>query len=255
MEIPIEIHSEERIDDLQIKGLRIIQNPSQFCFGVDAVLLSHYAAQTIKPNTNVLDFCSGNGIVPILLHAKSEAAHITGLEIQANIAEMAKRSILLNKLQNQISMVCGDVKDAPKKFGKGTFDYITCNPPYKEAGGGITNEFDAITIARHEIYCTLADIIEAAEHLLKPGGKLCIVHRPERLVDILACMRKSRIEPKRLRFVHPSPYKTAAMILIEGTKHGKPKLFLDPPLYIYEEKGRYSAEIDEIYCRKRGDKQ
>lgn len=251
MKSSIEIHPHERVDDLQIKGLHLIQNPAQFCFGVDAVLLAHYAAQTIKSNAKVLDLCSGNGIVPILLTAKSNAGHIIGLELQSNIVEMAKRSILLNNLQERISMVCENVRNAVTVLGKGVFDHITCNPPYKEAGGGIINEIDAVTIARHEIYCTLEDIIETSSLLLKPCGKLCMIHRPERLVDILTCMREYRIEPKRIRFIHPSPYKTANMVLIEGTKHGKTKLFLDPPLYIYEEKGQYSKEIDEIYCRDR----
>lgn len=251
MEPFTEIHPDERVDDLQLKGLRLIQNPTQFCFGVDAVLLAHYAAQTIKPKAEVLDLCSGNGIIPILLTAKCKAAHISGLELQPEIAEMANRSILLNGLQNRVSMTCGNVTNASEIFGNGSFDCITCNPPYKEAGGGIINHVDALTIARHEIYCTLAEIIEVSSRLLKPCGKLCMIHRPERLTDILTCMRKYRLEPKRLRFVHPSPYKTANMILVEGTKHGKPKLFLDPPLYIYEEKGKYSAEIDEIYERKR----
>lgn len=255
MKYPVEIQPCERIDDLQIKGLRLIQNPTQFCFGVDAVLLAHYASQTIKPKAEVLDLCSGNGIVPILLTAKSKAGHITGLELQSEVAGMAKRSIALNDLQERISMVCENVKNAVTVLGKGLFDHITCNPPYKEAGGGIINSADAVTIARHEIYCTLEDIIEASALLLKPTGKLCMVHRPERLVDILTYMRKYQIEPKRLRFVHPSPYKTANMVLIEGTKHGKAKMFLDPPLYIYEEKGQYSEEIDEIYCRKRGNEQ
>ncbi len=250
MKLPIEIHPHERVDDLQINNLRLIQNPVQFCFGVDAVLLAHYAAQTMKPNANVLDLCSGNGIIPILLTAKTKAAHIVGLELQSDIVEMAERSIFLNDLHKLVNMVCANVTDAPAILGKGKFDHITCNPPYKEAGGGITNSNDAVTIARHEIYCTLDNIIEVSAQLLKPCGKLCMVHRPERLADLLTGMRKYRIEPKRLRFVHPSPYKTATMILVEGTKHGKPKLFLDPPLYIYEEKGQYSEEINEIYCRK-----
>ncbi len=246
----IVIHSYERIDDLQTKNnLRIIQNPDWFCFGVDAVLLSDFASKTIKAHSNVLDFCTGNGIVPILLSEKSKADKISGIEIQDCVAEMARRSAKLNSLEDKVEIKTGDLKNSAEIFGKEVFDNITCNPPYKEGNGGLKNADEVVTIARHEIFCTLEDIIEVSAKCLKPYGKLCLVHRPERLVDIICLMRQARIEPKRLRFVHPSPSKTANMILIEGAKYGKAKLFLEPPLYIYNENGEYSDEINRIYDR------
>lgn len=240
----------ERIDDLNLNGLRIIQNPNQFCFGVDAVLLAHFAAQGIKKQANVLDLCSGNGIIPILLTHKSQAAHITGLEIQAPVAEMSQRSVELNRLGKQIDIICGDLKHGSEIFGKSSFNNITCNPPYKENGGGIQNKTDVSTIARHEIMCNLEDIIKVSAQLLMPGGKLAMIHRPERLTDIFWHMRNNKIEPKRLRMVHPSCGKTAAMVLVEGAYCGKPKLFLEPPLYIHNDFGGYTEEIDIIYERK-----
>ena len=245
----VTVNEYERIDDLQLNGLRLIQNPSWFCFGVDAVLLSDYACNSIKKGSRVLDLCTGNGIIPILLSAKSSAAHITGIEIQAPVAEMAGRSVRLNNIEEKVSIVEGDLKDAVKLFGKCSFDNITCNPPYKELSGGLKNSSDTVTAARHEIFCTLRDILEVSAQLLKPYGKLTMVHRPERMAEIIYIMHELRIEPKHIRLVHPSAYKTANMILIEGAKHGNPKLFLDPPLYIYDENGNYTAEINRIYNR------
>lgn len=239
----------ERVDDLQLNGLRLIQNPSGFCFGIDAVLLSDFAKGSVKKNSRVLDLCTGNGIVPILLSAKTSAAHIFGIEIQSEVAEMAQRSVRLNGLEEKISIVDGDLKDASEMFGKSVFDNITCNPPYKENMGGLKNAADTLTIARHEIFCTLGGIVDAVAVLLKPGGKLAMIHRPERLADIICLMRGAKIEPKRLRFVHPCAGKTATMILIEGAKHGRPKLFLEPPLYVHDESGEYTDEINRIYGR------
>lgn len=243
------INENERIDDLQLDGLRLIQNPDWFCFGVDAVLLSDFALKSIKKNNSVLDLCCGNGIVPILLSAKSPAAHITGIEIQPPVADLAARSVKMNGLDEKIDIVCGDLREAVKIFGKCSFDTISCNPPYKEAHGGLKNSDDIVTAARHEIFCTLRDVIEVSEQLLKPYGKLVLIHRPERLADILCIMREMRTEPKRIRFVHPSCGKTATMILVEGAKHGNPKLFLEPPLYIHDENGNYTEEINRIYGR------
>ena len=243
------IFPQERLDDLQINNLKLIQNPNWFCFGVDAVLLSDFASKGIKKNSKILDLCSGNGIIPVLLTAKTENTHITGLEIQSEVAEMAKRSIILNNIEDRAVMLCGDLKNSVDIFGKSVFDAVTCNPPYKENHGGIQNKTDNLTIARHEILCSLEDIIGVSSSLLKPGGKLFMIHRPERLADILCLMRSYKIEPKRLRFVHPSPSKTATMILVEGARQGNPKLFLDPPLYVHDENGDYTDEINEIYGR------
>ena len=244
------IHANERIDDLQLHGLRLIQNPDWFCFGVDAVLLANYASQSIKKDTDVLDLCTGNGIIPLLLSVKSGAKQIYGIEIQEPVLDMALRSVKLNRLEEKVHLFCDDLKNAVTLFGKSRFDHITCNPPYKENGGGLICKDDIITLARHEILCTLEDIFIVSEQLLKPGGKLTLVHRPERLADLISYMRKYHIEPKRLRFVHPAPEKTANMILLEGTRQGRPKLFLDPPLYIYKAPNQYSDEINQIYERK-----
>ena len=244
------IHPYERVDDLQTKsGYKLIQNPEWFCFGVDAVLLTDFTKKVVKPGFKALDMCTGNGIIPILLCEKTEAAQIFGIEIQGAVAEMATRSIKLNGLEKRVSIVEGDLKNGAEIFGKASFDVVCCNPPYKENHGGLKNQTDTLTIARHEIFCNLEEIIESAEKLLKPGGKLCLIHRPERLADIFCLMREKRIEPKRLRMVHPSPNKTATMVLVEGAKHGRPKLFLEPPLYVHNEDGSYTDEIEQIYAR------
>ena len=240
----------ERLDDLQRDGLHLIQNPDWFCFGVDAVLLADYASQSIKKGSRVLDLCSGNGIIPLLLSSKSAAEEIIGLEIQEPVCEMAERSVKWNHLEEKIRMVCGDLKEAETLFGRSFFQYITCNPPYKEAGSGILSSTDTVTLSRHEVLCSLEDIVRVSSIILEPLGKLCMIHRPDRLADILCLMRKYGIEPKRLRFVHPSAGKTATMILVEGARQGKPRLFLDPPLYIYESPGVYSEEIHQIYGRE-----
>ena len=245
------IHSYERLDDLQLDGLKLIQNPNWFCFGVDAVLLSHFANASIKKGATVLDLCSGSGIIPILLSSKSVAASITGREIMPEVCEMAQRSVALNNLSSKVNMVCGDLKNGTELFGKAKFDNITCNPPYKESFGGLKNKTDIVTVARHEVLCSLEDIISVSAELLKPYGKLALIHRPERLCDIITLMRKYKIEPKRLEFVHPSAGKTATMILVEGAKLGKPKLFLEPPLYVHSEDGGYTDEINEIYGRNK----
>lgn len=243
------INKNERIDDLQLAGLKLIQNPEWFCFGVDAVLLSDFAKSGMKKGAYVVDFCTGNGIIPVLLSAKTQAESITGLEIQGCVADLALRNVRLNKLDEKLHILKEDVKNATELFGKGTVDYITCNPPYKEADGGLKNADDVVTIARHEVLLKLEDIIISAEKILKPGGKIALIHRPERLIDIIWLMRQNKIEPKRLRFVHPYAEKTATMILIEGAKHGGKKLFLEPPLYIYDENRNYTEEINRIYGR------
>ncbi|OQB14699.1 MAG: tRNA1(Val) (adenine(37)-N6)-methyltransferase [Firmicutes bacterium ADurb.Bin193] len=243
----VPINDKERIDDLQVplkngKSLCVIQNPDYFCFGVDAVLLADFAK--IPKNAVVADMGCGCGVIPLLIAAKTEASHITGIEIQSEVAEMAQRSVALNGLEDKISVINADIK---RFEGSGVFDVITCNPPYKEGGGGLKNPNKYLAVARHEVCCTLSDVIKTAARLLKPGGKLNIIHRPERLADIICGMRKNGLEPKRIRFVHPAPYKTATMVLIEGAKGGRPKLFSEPPLYIHDQNGEYSDEINRIY--------
>lgn len=244
------LNKNERIDDLHLNNLKLIQNPNQFCFGVDAVLLAHFVSKGIKSGSRTMDMCAGNGIISILLSHKSAAEEIIGLEIQKDVSDMASRSVILNNLSKKINMVCGDLKFASDIFGKSSFNNIVCNPPYKEYGGGLISKHNSAAIARHEILCNAEDIIKSSSELLMPGGKLAMIHRPERLIDLVTLMRKYKIEPKRLRFVHPSYKKTATMILLEGTYCGRPKLVLEPPLYIYEETGaKYTDEINLIYER------
>ncbi|MCQ2497512.1 MAG: tRNA1(Val) (adenine(37)-N6)-methyltransferase [Lachnospiraceae bacterium] len=235
----------ERIDDLQIKGYKLIQNPDLFCFGVDAVLLSDFARA--QKTDKVIDLCTGNGIIPVLLAAKTEAESIVGLEIQEESAGLAKRSVELNRLESRISIVQGDVKEADVLFGASSFDVVTCNPPYMNDNHGIKNDFTPKAIARHEIMCTLEDVISKSARLLKPGGNLFMVHRPHRLIEIIALLRQYRIEPKRLRFVHPYVSKEPTMVLIEANRGGKANLRVDAPLIIYEDVNKYTEEIYEIY--------
>lgn len=237
----------ERIDDLQLGGLKIIQDTRGFCFGIDAVLLADFAKDAISQNT--LDLCSGNGIVAILLAGKTATPHIHALEIQAGATKLAKRSIELNGLSDRITAVCADARNAPKIFKGNSFDVITCNPPYMPLRDGLHNISDSKAIARHEIACTLEDIISVSSQLLRIKGKLFLVHRPSRLVDIISLMRRYKIEPKRIRMVHPSPDKNANIVLIEGVRHGGCELIMMPPLFVHDKNGGYSDEINRIYGR------
>lgn len=243
----INLYENERIDDLQYKGLRLIQKKDEFCFGVDAVLLANFA--DVKKNDAVLDLGTGTGIIPILLAGKTEARSIVGLEIQTAMQEMACRSVKLNNLEQKITIVEGDIKNASRQLGLSKFNVVVSNPPYMNSGGGHVNPSNSKAIARHEILCTLEDVVRESSKLLKPGGQLAIVHRPERLADIIWHMRNFGIEPKYIRFVHPSPYKKANLLLIKGTRGGNPQLKMMDPLYVYDENGRYSDEINKIYCR------
>lgn len=243
----VELKEKERIDDLQLEGLKLIQNTEAFCFGVDAVLLADFA--DVRREQKVLDIGTGTGIIPILLAGKTKAKSITGLEIQEEMAEMANRSVILNELQNRVSIVHGDVKKYGEYFGKSSFDVVVTNPPYTNKGCGLVNPHDSKAISRHEILCTLEDVVGAAAALLVTGGQLAMVHRPERLADIICCMRNCGIEPKYLRFVHPKPYKKPNMILIKGNRGGNPELKVMEPLYVYNTDGTYSEEINRIYGR------
>lgn len=235
----------ERIDDLQIKGYRLIQNPELFCFGVDAVLLSSFAKA--KDTDKVIDLGCGNGIIPILMAAKTDAKRIVGLEIQDESAKLATRSVELNELSDRISIVKGDIKEASSIFGASSFQVVTTNPPYMNENHGLVNDYSAKAIARHELLCSLEDIIRESARLLVPSGRLYMIHRPHRLEDILVLMREYHIEPKHLRFVHPYVDKEPTMVLIEGLRGGKPSMKIDPPLIIYEDVNKYTKEINDIY--------
>lgn len=237
----------ERIDDLQYKGLKIIQKENTFRFGLDAVLVSNFA--DVKKNDCVIDLGTGTGIISILIAGKTEAKCITGIEIQEDMADMAKRSVTLNNLYGRVKIVCGDLRKSAEIFGTSQFDVVVTNPPYMNVGGGLLNPNETKAISRHEILCSLEDVINVSDKILKPMGQFAMVHRPDRLVDIIWLMRKYSIEPKYMRFVYPSVYKKANLVLIKGTKQGRPQLKMMEPLYVYNEKGKFSDEINKIYGR------
>ena len=239
------VHADERVDDLQINGYKIIQHPDKFCFGMDAVLLSSFAK--VKEGEVALDLGTGTGILPILLEAKTEGSHFTGLEIQTESAEMAGRSVLLNGLTDKIDIIEGDIKEAAKLFGKGSMNVVTSNPPYMTNHHGLKNPNDAKAIARHELLCSLEDVISQTAAVLKPMGRCYFVHRPFRLVEIITLMRQYKLEPKRMRLVYPFVDKEPNMVLIEGVKGGGPQLTVESPLIVYEAPGQYTKEIYDIY--------
>ena len=241
----VKIKDGERIDELERKGYKIIQDKNRFCFGMDAVLLSGFAE--VREGEKVLDLGTGTGIIPLLLEAKTEGKHFTGLEIQEESAEMAERSVLLNNLQDKINIVKGDIKEASNIFGGAAFDIVTCNPPYMTEHHGLKNFEEPKAIARHEIKCNLEDVIRETAKILKPGGRFYMVHRPRRLVEIIRLMHEYRIEPKRLRMIHPFEDKDANMILIEGHRGGGAMMKVEEPLIVYQSQGVYTEEILKIY--------
>lgn len=235
----------ERIDDLERNGYRIIQDTNRFCFGMDAVLLSGFAR--VKDGARVLDLGTGTGIIPILLAAKTGAAHLTGLEIQVDSADMASRSVCMNGLEDRIAIVTGDIKEAGSLFDAASFDVITCNPPYMTSRHGLVNSKDAKAIARHEVLCTLEDVIAQTAKLLRPGGNFCMVHRPFRLAEIIVLLREYKLEPKRMQLVYPFVDKEPNMVLIEANRGGRPRMTVEKPLIVYKEPGVYMPEIYDIY--------
>ena len=242
----IELKENERIDDLEFKGLKIIQNEKGFCFGMDSVLLSDFA-KNIKNNSSVLDLGTGTGIIPILLCGKTNLKKVVGIEIQQDVANMAKRSSQLNNLQDRFEVVNTNIIDLKNIYEKQSFDVIVTNPPYKKENTGITNENEAKLISRHEITANLEDFISISKDLLKDKGEFYMVHRPERLVDILSLMRKYKIEPKILKFVSPNKNKEPNLILIKGIKNANGFLRVEKNLYVYNEDGKYTNEILKIY--------
>ncbi|NRD77452.1 tRNA1(Val) (adenine(37)-N6)-methyltransferase [Bacillus sp. BRMEA1] len=241
----VKLKEDERLDYLLAENLRIIQSPSVFAFSLDAVLLARFVYVPIQKG-NLIDLCSGNGVIPLFLSARTKGK-ITGVEIQERLYDMAVRSIEYNKLDEQITMVHGDIKEMPQTLGYGKFDIVTCNPPYfTTPPQGEINLNEHLAIARHEIHCTLEDAIKAASDLLRQGGKAAFVHRPGRLLDMVTLMRKYRLEPKRLQFVYPKQGKEANTMLVEAIKDGSPDLKIIPPLTVYQENGEYTKEISEI---------
>ena len=242
------LKSDERLDDLQINGYEIIQHPGKFCFGMDAVLLANFAC--VKQKECALDLGTGTGIIPILLTAKTEGMHFTGLEIQEESADIARRSVVHNHLEEKVDIVTGDIKEAAELFGPASFDVITTNPPYMIGHHGIENPSDAKAIARHEVLCDLNDILRESARILKPRGRFYMVHRPFRLAEILSKMIQVRIEPKRMRMVHPFVHKEPNMVLIEGMRGANSRMRVEPPLIVYKEQGVYSEELLLEYAMK-----
>lgn len=240
------IKENERIDDLQINNLKIIQNNNGFCFGIDSVLLTDFA-RTIKNNSSIIDLGTGTGIIPILLTAKIKAKKIIGIEIQEDVAEMAQRSITLNNLEEKIEIINGDIKEIDKKFGKGKYDVIITNPPYIKNNTGLKNENNSKLISRHEIECTIEDIARVSNSLLKDKGEVYMVHRPDRLMDIMESFRRYKLEIKEMRLVYPSKDSQANLILIKAVKNSKPFLKIQKPLFVYQDKEKYDDEILKIY--------
>lgn len=241
----VEIKENERIDDLQRNGYQIIQDPEKFCFGMDAVLLSGFVR--VKSGAKVLDMGTGTGIIPLLVEAKTQAAHISAIEIQEESADMARRSVRLNGLENKIDIVTGDLREADKFFDAASFDVITCNPPYMIGQHGLTNPDAPKAIARHEILCTLEDVVRTAAKLLKPGGAFCMVHRPFRLAEIICVMTEYKLEPKRMKLVYSYIDKEPNMVLIEGRRGGKPRMTVEKPLIVFQEPNVYTDEICDVY--------
>lgn len=245
------LKDDERLDYLLAEDLRIIQSPSAFCFSLDAVLLSKFV-NVPHHKGNIVDLCTGNGVIPLLLSTRTKA-NIIGVELQQRLYDMAMRSIKYNKLESQIQVIHGDVKNAPNELGIEKFDVVTCNPPYFTAHDQKDkNMNEYLRIARHEIHLTLEQAIQSASRLLKQGGKAAFVHRPGRLLDIVTLMRANRLEPKKIRFVYPKHNKEANTLLIEGIKDGKPDLKILPPLYVYNDNNEYTDEVSEILYGDKG---
>ena len=231
---------------LNYRNLKIVQNTDWFAFSLDSVLLANFV--TINKNTkNIIDLCTGNAPIPIILSTKTSAS-IIGVELQDEIYDLAKKSIEINNLQEKISLIKMNVRDLTKQYETDTFDVITCNPPYfKVNETSNLNENKIKTIARHEIYLELDEVFSISKKLLKNNGIISIVHRPERLIEIIESMKKNNIEPKKIRFVYPKKNSDCNIILIEGAKNGKPGLKILPPLYVHDENGNYLDEIQDMF--------
>jgi len=245
----INLKKNERIDDLEFKDLKIIQNKNEFCFGMDSILLSDFSKE-IKEKSKVLDLGTGTGILPILLSGKTINTEFFGIEIQEKMAEMATRSVKLNKLEKRIKIINDDIKNLNNIFEKNSFDDVITNPPYKKINSGLQNKNEGKLISRHEIKCNLEDIIIAVKNMLKDKGTLYMVHRPERIVDICELLRKYKIEPKKIRFVYPKIEEDANLVLIKAVKNANKFLKIEKPLIVYNENGEYSEEILKIYNKK-----
>ncbi|WP_068777591.1 tRNA1(Val) (adenine(37)-N6)-methyltransferase [Paenibacillus sp. FJAT-26967] len=238
------LQNTERIDDLLTHDLRIIQSEEVFAFSLDAVLLARFCS--VPPRGKIVDLCSGNGVIPLLLTTRTKAK-IWAVEIQERLADMGRRNIELNQLEDNLHMIHGDLKNVHRTLGASQYDLVTVNPPYLPVPAGEQNRNQHVAAARHEIFCTLEDVVAASAKLLRPGGKMAMVHRPNRLVDIVALMRQYRVEPKRVRFVHPRQGEEAMMVLVEGIRDGKPDLKTLPPLIVHGKDGKYCGELHSVF--------
>ena len=245
----MDLKENERIDDLEYKGLKIIQNTEGFCFGIDAVLLSDYAKE-IKDNSTVLDLGTGTGILSILLAAKTNLRKIYGIELQKDVANMATRSVMLNELASRVVIVNEDIKDLYNEFEKNSVDAIVTNPPYKKAKTGLINENTYKYISRHEITAALDDFIKVSSDLLKDKGMFFMVHKPERLAEIIYKLKTNKLEPKKIRFVYSKENQEPKLVLIKAVKNAKESLKVEKPLIVYKENGEYTDEILKIYNKK-----
>lgn len=241
----IRLLEDERIDELQRNGYRIIQNRKKFCFGMDAVLLSGFARA--EKGERTLDLGTGTGIIPLLMAAKTRGESFAALEIQPDMADMAGRSVALNGLEKKITVVTGDIKEASEIFGRASFDVVTCNPPYMDQSHGLRNPDEPRAIARHELLCTFEDVAREAAAVLRPGGRFYLVHRPRRLAELICVLKNHRLEPKRMKLVHPYLESEANMVLLEAVRGGGVQLRVEPPLVVYERPGVYTREIYDIY--------
>ena len=241
----IKLNAGERLDDLQCNGYHIIQDPKRFCFGVDAVFLSHFVKA--KAGSRILDLGTGTGIIPILLAARTEDTHITGMEIQEVSAEMANSSVQWNKLEDRIEIIQGDIKEAAELFPAASFDVVTSNPPYMTERHGLENEYEPRNIARHEILCNLEDVVKAAAYAVKTGGSFFLIHKPFRLAEIFSVLTAYGLEPKRMRLIHPYIDKKPNTVMIEAVRGGRSHITIEPPLVLYREKGVYTEELARLY--------
>lgn len=239
------IKENEQLEVVDFNGLKIIQDPNSFRFGMDAVLLSHFAKP--RPGDRIVDLGTGTGIIPILMAIRNKDTKFCGIEIQSSVADMAKQSVILNGLEDRIKIIEGDLKESPNYLGTRQYQMVTANPPYKKVGTGIINPNQSKAVARHEILCSLDDVLMVASKLLVVGGRLSMVHRPNRLGDILLGMKTYSLEPKTIRLVYPNLRKPPNMILIEAVLGGKPHLSWMPPLIVYNDHGEFTDELKEIY--------
>ncbi|WP_195576802.1 tRNA1(Val) (adenine(37)-N6)-methyltransferase [Paenibacillus sp. 1001270B_150601_E10] len=240
----VTLHLSERLDDLLTHELKIIQSEEVFSFSIDAVLLARFPK--VPKRGRILDLCTGNGVIPLLLTTRTEAS-IEGIEIQPRLADMARRSVELNNLSEQVQIIEGDLKTFIPEGSRPYYDLITVNPPYMPLTTGDIKENEHFAMARHEIGCTLEDVIQTCARLTKTGGRVAMVHRASRLVDIISLMRVYRLEPKRIRFVHPKEGAEANMVLVEAIRDGKPDVRLLPPLFVYNNNNEYCQELMDIY--------